>query len=288
MNAMDDFSVSVILPAAGAGTRFASGSTGSSFSSGISKIELQLAGKPIFLHAVEAFIRRQDVGQVIVAVSPDKLDDFKFRWGDKLGFLGVKVVAGGETERWETVLRSLEAVSEQATHVAVHDAARPLVSSTLIDRVFDAARRFPAVIPACDVGATLKRVELDDSPTQQDPLGAILGLSDSASSETRRVVETVDRRNLVAVQTPQVFEVSLFRQAYRKLAEGDINPAGVTDDAQLIEALGETVRVVPGEPANLKLTVPGDKELIEALLAKRQESQAAELAKKRLFGDEDD
>ncbi len=284
---MDDFSVSVIIPAAGAGTRFASNPAGA-FSSGVSKIELQVAGKPVFLHAVEAFTRRQDVGQVIVAVSPDKLDDFKFRWGDKLGFLGLKVVAGGETERWETVMRALEAVSDQATHVAVHDAARPLVSHELIDRVFDAARRFPAVIPACDVGATLKRVEQDDTPKERDPLDAILGPSDAESSTIRRVVETVDRRNLVAVQTPQVFEASLLRQAYRKLAEGGIDPAGVTDDAQLIEAIGETVRVVPGEPANLKLTVPGDQELIEALLAKRQESQAAELAKKRLFGDEDD
>ena len=168
-------------------------------------------------------------------------------------------------------------------------AARPLAGEALIDRVFDAAKRFPAVIPACDVGATLKRVEVDDSiQADADPLDAILGPSDKDEPPIRRVVKTIDRRNLVAVQTPQVFDAVLFRRAYLQLAEGGLDPKGITDDAQLLEAMGEPGRVVEGESTNLKITYPGDAELAEALLGKRGVSQAADLAKRRLFGDDDE
>lgn len=282
---MDAMNVSVILPAAGSGSRFARGTNGQ----GPSKVELILAGKPVFLHAVELFIRRSDVGEVIVAVSPDLLDDFRFRWGDKLGFLGVKVVAGGEAERWHTVANALATVAVDATHVAVHDAARPLASVEMIDRVFEAATRFPAVIPACDVGATLKRAVVDvTAQAEADPMDAILGAAETDDLPIRKVVQTVDRRGLVAVQTPQVFEAGLFRRAYQQLIDKQIDPDGITDDAQLIESLGEPVRIVEGESANLKITYPGDAELAEALLDKRGSSQAADLAKKRLFGDDDD
>lgn len=282
---MDQMNVSVILPAAGSSTRFAQGSTCPS----PNKVELDLAGKPVFLHAVELFIRRHDVGRVILAVSPTEIDEFKFRWGDRLGFLGVVLVAGGEAERWQTVAKALDAVDADATHVAVHDAARPLTSDTLIDRVFLAASRFDAVVPACNVGSTLKRVE--DSGVQQqdtDPLDAILGSAGKDTTPVRRVIETVGRRGLVAVQTPQVFEVNLLRRAYRRIADGRLDPAGITDDAQLIEALDEPVHVVEGEPTNLKITYPGDAELAEALLLKRAGSQAGQLVKKRLFGDDDE
>ena len=283
---MQQINVSVILPAAGAGSRFsrAAGAT-----AGPGKIEMELAGKPVFLHAIELFIRRPDVGQVIVAVAPDRLEDFRFRWGDKLGFLGVKVVAGGETERWQTVARALQAVDDSATHIAVHDAARPLGTTALIDRVFEAAQRFSAVIPACPVGSTLKRIETDDTvEARADPLDAILGGAGQETPPVHKVVETIDRRHLVAVQTPQVFEAGLLRRAYQQIADGLLDPSGVTDDAQLVEELGEPVRVVEGETTNLKITYPGDAELAEALLARRSASQATELAKKRLFGEDDD
>ncbi len=282
---MHAFNVSVILPAAGAGSRFIQ----STSSPGPSKVELGIAGKPVFLHAVDLFAGRADVGQVIIAVAPDQLDDFKFRWGDKLGFLGVEVVAGGQAERWETVANALKAVNDAATHIAVHDAARPLATPTMIDRVFEAAERFDAVIPACDVGSTLKQVEPDDTVQQQaDPLDAILGPADQDAGPVRRVVKTVDRRNLVAVQTPQVFTADLLRRAYQQIADGKLGTDGITDDAQLIESLGEPVRIVEGETTNIKITYPADAELAEALLTQRGTAQAADLAKKRLFGPDDD
>jgi 2-C-methyl-D-erythritol 4-phosphate cytidylyltransferase len=282
---MDQMNASVILPAAGSGTRFAQGSP----ESALNKIELDIAGKPVFLYAVELFIQRPDVGQVILAVAPDQLADFAMRWGDKLGFLGVQLVPGGETERWQTVANAMKSVPDDATHIAVHDAARPLASHALIDRVFSAAARFDAVIPGCDVGSTLKRVgQADATDTIDDPINAILGSAGKAEDPARPVIETVDRKQLVAVQTPQVFNAALLRRAYQQIADGGVDPAKITDDAQLVEALGETVYIVQGEPANLKITHPGDAELAQALLEKRQQSHAGDLARKRLFGDDDD
>lgn len=261
--------VAVILPAAGASTRFGKGS----------KIEADLGGRPVFLRSVELFTGRKDVAQIILAVNPDTIDAFNFRWADRLGFHGVKVVPGGKTERWETVQRALEAVGSDATHVAIHDAARPLTTKALIDRVFLAAESFDAVIPGMSCSATLKRVgPADDAPL--DPLDAILG--ESARPPAQRVVATVDRRDVVEVQTPQVFKLDLLRRAYEKI------DASVTDDAALVEALGEPVYVVEGEATNLKITRPGDMELAGALVQQRDAAGAKEMAAKKLFLHDDD
>jgi 2-C-methyl-D-erythritol 4-phosphate cytidylyltransferase len=273
--------ISVILPAAGLGKRFAD-------AEGRNKIELDLAGKPVFLRAVELFLNRPAVGQIILAVNPEAGDDFRFRWGDKLAFHGVTIVAGGKLERWETVLRSLDAVSTDCTHVAIHDAARPLTSAALIDRVFEAAAKYPAVIPGLPVAATLKRVAKVAIKDETDPLDAILGEAGSKKIEVKRVVATVDRAELVEVQTPQVFEIGLLRRAYAPLSNGARDGKGITDDAGLVEALGETVHVVEGESTNLKITRPDDFKLAAAYIAATEQKAASSAAKKRLFRDEDE
>jgi 2-C-methyl-D-erythritol 4-phosphate cytidylyltransferase len=279
--------IAVILPAAGLGTRFVDPSGGSRSGS---KIEVELAGKPVFVRAVELFLNRPEVRQILLAVHPDKVEDFKFRWGDKLGFLGVQVVAGGKTERWETVLRAMEAAQADCTHIAVHDAARPLTSKAVIDRVFAAAERFAAVIPGVAVSATLKKVQpIETSRSAEvDPVAAILGGEGAPAEMIQRVVQTVARDQLVEVQTPQIFEAKLLRRAYEQVAQGKLDAQGVTDDASLIEAMGQSVYVVEGESTNIKITRPADAELAAALLEKREAATKVELAKKRLFADEED
>jgi 2-C-methyl-D-erythritol 4-phosphate cytidylyltransferase len=282
--------VSVIVPAAGVGKRFASSSPAAGNAQATaSKIELPLGDRPVFLRSIELFIRRPDVVQVILAVNPDTLDDFRFRWGDKLGFHGVKLVAGGKTERWETVLKALAAVDDRATHIAIHDAARPLASVALIDRVFAAAAEHGAVIPGLPVAATLKRVAaVKPRDEAADPLDAILGSAGKQTIEVKQVVGTVDRSELVEVQTPQVFERGLLTRAYAPLAAGKHDGRGITDDAGLVEALGQTVFVVEGEAINFKITRPQDLKLAEAWVKMTDQQQAAAAAKKRLFADDDD
>src|SRR5689334_4003928 len=137
--------IAVILPAAGLGKRFQDSQAADDLGlAGRSKVELDVAGKPIFLRSIELFLNRSVVGQIILAVNPETIEDFQFRWGDKLAFHAVDLVAGGKAERWETVLKALARIKPGCTHAAIHDAARPLASPRLIDRIFEAAERLPA------------------------------------------------------------------------------------------------------------------------------------------------
>lgn len=271
----------VILPAAGTGSRFAVGDRASA-----SKIEFELRHKPVFLRTIELFHGRVDVEQIILAVHPKKLDDFKFRWADQLGFLGVKLIAGGQADRWQTVQIALEHVADAATHIAVHDAARPSASSKMIDRVFSAATRLGAVVPGLPMGDTVKRAEKAEQSQTSDPLDAIFDSERSPDGETQRIIETVPRPDLFRVQTPQTFERELITKAYADLSHA--NAQGITDDASVAERAGHDVFIVEGDPLNLKLTHPSDAELLQAVLAMREEQAAKAAAVKQLFGDDDE
>lgn len=271
--------MSVILPAAGRGARFAEGGGKGR------KLEAELGGKAVLMRSVELFTGRPEVGEVIVAVAPEELAGFKFKWGDKLGFLGVRVVAGGEAERWETVGRALGEVSGESTHVAVHDAARPVTATETIDRVFEAAGRWEAVAPGFAVSETLKLVSEApaESEEEADPLDAILGSAGKREVRGYAVERTVSRRGLWAIQTPQVFEAGLLREAYGRIASGEVETGEITDDAGLVEAMGRTVHVVEGDGLNVKITRPGDLSFAAAVVGMREGGSSEGLGPKRKF-----
>lgn len=273
--------ITVILPAAGLGSRFAAAGRASA-----SKIEFELAHKPVFLHAIELFHGHPDVVQVMLAVHPDRLDDFDFRWADKLAFMNVKLIAGGRAERWETVKLALGEVNDEATHIAVHDAARPCGDPRMIDRVFAAAASHDAVVPGLPMSDTVKQVGDAVASGSADPLDAILGGASAPDAGSRPILQTIPRHDLMRVQTPQVFERGLIERAYAALSID--NAQGITDDASVVERLGETVQVIEGDPLNLKITHPADAELLEAVLASRREQDAKDAAVKQLFGDDDE
>lgn len=255
--------IAVIIPAAGFSRRY---TEAAGFDGPRSKLDEDLGGRPVLHRTVEAFANHDapglTLGPIIVAgpQEEDAFATFRMRHGDKLAILGVSLVRGGRTHRWETVRAALDEVPDDATHIAVHDAARPCVTTELLDRVFEAAKRHPAVVPGLDITDTLKRVSdepIDDNDA--DPLAAILGGSGSEPG-ARRVEATVPRHGLVAVQTPQVFAADLLRRAY---AQDDL---ASTDDAGLIERLGEPVVVVRGAETNLKITTPTDLTLARAVM----------------------
>ncbi|MBX3385554.1 MAG: 2-C-methyl-D-erythritol 4-phosphate cytidylyltransferase [Phycisphaeraceae bacterium] len=266
---MPDLNIALIIPAAGASRRFHddADSAAAALSSGRSKLDEDLGGRPVLQRTVELFNKLPEVSFIVVAGPADDADfaAFKDRHADKLSLLGATLCKGGKDHRYQTVANALKLVPASCTHVAVHDAARPCASPDLIERTFDAARAgHAAVIPAVDVPDTLKRID----PTwieraNDDPIAAILGQSGSTSKLGRTVVQTIDRANLVAVQTPQVFEVSLLRRAY---AQQDLSS---TDDAQIVERLGQPVLVVPGESTNIKITRPADLALARSILGFR-------------------
>jgi 2-C-methyl-D-erythritol 4-phosphate cytidylyltransferase len=249
--------VCVIIPAAGKSSRFGEAD----------KLAQDLGGRTVIVRTVEIFAKRDEVRSIIVAgpAGTDEYNEFRDRYGPTLGFHGARLVEGGRDHRWETVRNALAAVPDDATHIAVHDAARPGVSKDVLDRVFDAARKLSAVIPVVPVNATLKRIAsdaVDVSGGDDDALAdAILGEGTRVNIRAHPVIETVDRTNLVEVQTPQVFEAALLKRAY---AQPDLS--GATDDASLIERLGETVHTVPGDVRNLKITTRADLGLMRAIL----------------------
>jgi 2-C-methyl-D-erythritol 4-phosphate cytidylyltransferase len=189
----------------------------------------EVAGRPVVSMAVKA--ARSVASGVVLVVPPSRTES-----GIESNCDADKVVPGGPT-RASSVRAGLDAVPQDVTFVVVHDAARPLASARLFEAVVRAVREgADAAIPGLRVSDTLKRVDGDV------------------------VVSTVSRENLVAVQTPQAFRTDLLRRAH-------IGEPDATDDAALVESLGVTVRVVPGEITNIKLTKPGDLAVIEALAA---------------------
>ena len=225
--------VAVILPAAGNSTRFGGE---------VKKPFVTLDGKPVWHRALDLFARRPDVAGVYLVLSPDALAEFREKYGVMLGFTyeGVTLVAGG-AERFESVANALRLVPDDVDLVAVHDAVRCLTPATVIDAVFAAAAAHGGALAAVPVADTLKRVDLG----------------------TGRVAGTVPRANLWQAQTPQCFRRDWLLDAYAR--RGGFAGA-ITDDAQLMEAAGRPVVVVPGSPSNFKITTPADFALAEALL----------------------
>lgn len=220
-----------LIVAAGKGRRFGRGEA---------KQLAPLAGRPLLVWTLEAFERCEVIDAIVVVVASDQLERVRalvteFRLGKV-----VQVHEGGE-ERYDSVLSGLAVLPEGAELVAIHDGARPLVTPELIARVVWEAKRHGAAVPALPARDTVKR--------------GVNGL----------VSATEDRDELFLVQTPQVFTKDLIRRAYAAWHPAD-ESAAVTDDAQLVERVGHPVRLVSGDPANIKITVPSDLRLAEALL----------------------
>ncbi|CAN5789644.1 2-C-methyl-D-erythritol 4-phosphate cytidylyltransferase [soil metagenome] len=221
----------VILPAAGRSTRFGDPKQ--------KKIYAELDGRAVWLRAVEPFINRDDVAQVILAIHPEDRELFERRYRASVAFMNIQVIDGG-AERVDSIALALERIDPACDFVAVHDAARPCITADLIDKVFDAARTGGAALPGYPVPDTLKRVD-----------------------ENGLIVETVPIGELYAVQTPQAFHLDLLLRAYAD--RGRIQEA-ITDDAQLVEAIGHRCRIVEGSPLNLKITTQADLQIAEAIL----------------------
>jgi 2-C-methyl-D-erythritol 4-phosphate cytidylyltransferase len=250
--------IAVIIAAGGSSTRYAA-------AGGVRhKLDEDLGGKPVLQRAVEVFSKHDDVKTIVIAGPHDEeeFSDFRRRHGDRLGLLGATLVRGGKTHRWESVAAGLAAVPASATHIAVHDAARPCLDPATLDRILDWARQHAAVVPGVAVADTVKKTREIDEPAlrDDDPVAAILGASATSAEKLRVVAETVDRAGLVLIQTPQVFDAGLLRRAY---AQKDLTS---TDDAALVERLGERVAVCPGDARNIKITTPADLALTRAIL----------------------
>lgn len=232
--------VAVILPAAGKSSRFG----------GLEKKPfVLLANRAVWVRAAELFWNRSDVSKVYLVIAPEDREDFRSRFGGVVAFANAEVVDGG-AERFDSVANALTRIPPDVELVAIHDAVRPLTPPAVIDAVFASAATVGAAIAALPLSDTLKQV-----------------------NPSLRVTGTPARDGLWLAQTPQVFRRDWLVEAYANRA----HVAGaITDDSQLVEALGKPVAVVSGSPQNFKLTTKADFTLAEAILKSKEASKPKE------------
>lgn len=201
-----------------------------------SKLLLKIGGKTVIERSVDAFLSSSDIDEVIVTVREQDIETFSALLTDER----VTFVIGGDT-RQQSVRNAVETIDECGL-LAIHDGARPLISSDAIDDTVRAAKEYSAAATGVYVKDTIKVVDKDGF-----------------------VVNTPDRSTLFAVQTPQIFDFELYKSA---LEFAEKNGRDFTDDCQLVEYYGKKVKMVTGDYTNIKITTPEDIDFAESILKK--------------------
>jgi 2-C-methyl-D-erythritol 4-phosphate cytidylyltransferase len=230
--------VTAIIPAAGSGKRLSE-----SMSSGdVKKQFLHISGKPMLSRTVSVFESCQSIDDIIVVVAKEDIDVT----GNILaGYKKVKKIIAGGAERQDSVYNGLREVSADTDIVVIHDGARPLVTKEIIATAVTEAKTSRAVVVGVPSKDTIKNV-----------------------TDDHMVQDTLDRSRIWLVQTPQVFELKLIKEAYERAKKVGYS---ATDDSKLVERLGIPVKMVFGSYENIKVTGKEDIILAEAIITGRGE-----------------
>ena len=230
----------VILAAAGSGRRMGLG---------MNKAFLLLEGLPVIVHNLHHVSQVAGVKRAIIVVRPDELTEgtailrkYQATYFPELSWQ----IVGGGRERQDSVFNALCLVHDDEDFVAVHDGARPFATPDIFAHVFAAAQISGAAVAGVQVKDTIKLIDTED-----------------------KVITTLERSKLRAIQTPQIFRTQLLKQAYEMLRRENIE---VTDDASAVELLGNRVVVAEGSYTNNKITTPDDLIWAQALLHKGEEN----------------
>ena len=223
----------------------AAGGRGDRFGGELPKQLMPLGGRPILQRSVDAFVLHERITDVIVALPSDLIINAPpYLCGRPKS---IAIVEGG-ARRQDSVARAFSRISPAAEIVVIHDAARPLVSSVLIERTIDAAVAHGAAVAALPATDTLKR-----------------------ANERRFVVDTLPRRDVYLAQTPQAFRATLLQQVLASAHGAD----EATDEAALVERAGHQVHLVDGDPRNLKITTGDDLAMAECFVRDLPELRSA-------------
>jgi len=219
---------------------------GSSTRAGVDKLLAKIAGRPVIQHAVAAFENADCVNEIIVVCrDPESIRDL-------IGLAHVTkvraIVRGGD-RRQDSVQSGLKQLTENSEFVAVHDAARPLITPREIERVFAAAREHGAAVLATPMTDTLKFADANQF-----------------------VSSSINRQNIFTMQTPQIFRRELLFEAYERVNKNSVT---ITDEVSAIEYSGGKVVIVPAQDHNLKITYGSDLAIAEFILKQRISSSRA-------------
>lgn len=236
--------ITAILPAAGLGTRMGAETP---------KQFLELDGAPILVHSLRKLASCELVTDIIVATRGDEVGRLEERLRQEKFRQTLRVVKGGDT-RQESVAAALKQVESDTEIVLVHDAVRPFVTREQIARVIEEARNCGAAIlgiPAMDTVKEVKRTSLPE--------------------DVALITMTVPRERVVMAQTPQAFQTQILRDAFARAEADGVN---ASDEAGLVERLGQEVHVVLGSERNIKITKPADMELANFYLERERAHRA--------------
>ncbi|MDO4583353.1 MAG: IspD/TarI family cytidylyltransferase [Planctomycetia bacterium] len=250
----------VILPAAGKSSRFGNLHYKKPFA--------MLNDRAVWLHSAQRFLNRDDVTQLLLVVAPEDYEEVLWKYQADLTFLGIQVVRGGK-ERSDSIANAIPHIDPQCDFVCIHDAARPCVTDAWIQDVFEVAERTGAAILGIPLADTIKKIEPSPSANRRKKKALSLDqlIPDNQSPEKEKgdgtILGTLDRTNVWAAQTPQVFRRDWFEEMYAHRSAG--NSPLITDDAMLFELAGKHVHVVESSSMNLKITTQDDLKLAEAI-----------------------
>jgi 2-C-methyl-D-erythritol 4-phosphate cytidylyltransferase len=215
---------------------------GSSQRMGFDKLFAVIAGEPVIAHSIRAFEHASSVSEIVVVARNERHDEIR-KISRAAGFKKVRSIEPGGERRQDSVCAGLDRIDHAAKYVAVHDAARPLITPEQIERTFEQCRVHGSAALAQPVNDTLKRADAD-----------------------LLVVGLVDRHQLYAMQTPQIFERKLIEDAYRGLYAENVS---VTDEVSAVERLGHKIALVVNDDFNFKITYPRDLPVADFILRDR-------------------
>ena len=229
---------SVIIVAGGSASRFEQKNL-------ISKQFLLLDDKSLLVHSLEKFVRLKGVIEIIIVTNDVDSTNKLLSEVDCTGNIKIKIIEGGKL-RQDSVYNGFCVVDSSTNLIVIHDVARPLFQIKNLERCIEAASVSGSAILAVPVVDTIKASESD---------------------KDRLVVKsTVDRTGLYMVQTPQVFSYNLLSRAYKVFKTPEYSQKIVTDEANMMEILGEQVELIPGDRTNIKITYPEDLKIAEGIL----------------------
>ena len=204
----------------------------------VQKQYLEISGKPVLFYSLDAFQRSNIIDEIILVVGENQEDYCKKEIVEKYGITKVSKIVKGGSERYYSVWNGLQAMSEDG-YVFIHDGARPFVTEEILSRAYDAVQTEKACVVGMPVKDTIK-----------------------IADDNKFAKETPNRNYVWMVQTPQVFEKTLVKEAYSLLMEQEI--IQVTDDAMVVEKmLNRNVKLVEGSYENIKITTPEDLKIAE-------------------------
>lgn len=229
-----------IVLAAGSGKRM---------ESNIKKQYMLIGDKPVVYYSLKAF-QESFVNEIVLVVSPGDVSYCKKEIVEKHGFNKVSCIVEGGKERYHSVLRGLSSLT-LCDYVFIHDGARPMLTVEMLERLYSCVKKCGACVAGMPVKDTIKIADAD-----------------------KNIASTPDRRLVFMVQTPQVFEYHLIKNAYESLEENEQEllkkGIAITDDAMVVETFtGHSVKLVEGSYENIKITTPEDISIAEKVFLKK-------------------